>query len=159
MTKEELCNFFINRSPAIREAISTGAGWEVWLQVDFILAVRQDLQGYSAAREVPYPYSSKKLDLLIGNNEVRNPIEIKVESANKSAPFGYRLQQDVLKIKGFFIESDNFPLSRMVVGIGYSPAAKGAMQNYADQHPNSTIFRVSGTGIGVLVRSVVADTD
>lgn len=151
MTQNELCNFFINRSATIANAISTGAGWEIWAQVDFILAVRANLPGYSGAREVPYPWSKKKLDVLVGSNESRYAIEMKVESAASSAPFNIKLLQDVAKIQAY-VTDDGLPLARWVVGIGYSVPAKNDMQLYANNNPATTVYQDAGqNNIGVIV--------
>jgi|GEM_PF-1337432 len=156
MTANELCAFFIRRAPQIINAISSGAGWEIWAQVDFMIALREQFPGSSGSREVPYPWSAKKLDMIIGLNDQRYAIEMKVESATKSAPFAYRLLKDATKIETYFLQGDPQPLTKWVVGIGYSPAAKRNMVAYEQKDPANVVYQESGQdGIGVIVITVV----
>jgi hypothetical protein len=154
MTLTDTCNFFISRSAQITNAISIGMGWDVWTQVDFLLSVRRNL-GMAAAREVPYPWSSKKrLDMLIENTELQYAIEMKAESTAGNTPFGIRLLSG---IGTFSTPGNKIPLHRWVIGIGYSTAAKNDMSRYAHDNPEAVYRDAGSNGIGVITINVIPD--
>ncbi len=84
MNNVQLQNLILNDSERIAAAISTGAAWEIWMQVELVLILRA--AGVQAAREVPYPPPNERLslDVLAQDNDGRYAIELKVESANNS---------------------------------------------------------------------------
>ena len=156
MTADELFIFFKSKAPQIVNAISTGAGWEIWLQVELILAVRAAGQGYSGAREVPYPspWDRSRLDITIGHNQEYYAIEMKVESATKTKPFMDRILKDVAKIAYYEVKGSDVKLSKYVVGIGFSIAAKAQMKVYSEEHPGKAgYYQDSGLGILLIVVS------
>lgn len=156
MTADELFNFFKLKAPQIVNAISTGAGWEIWLQVELILAVRAAGQGYSGAREVRYPspWDSSRLDISIGHKQEYYAIEMKVESATKTKPFIDRILKDVTKIAHYNIQGSDVKLSKYVVGIGFSVAAKAQMKAYSENNPGlAGYYQDSGLGILLIVVS------
>ena len=63
-TAQMLALLFLAHEQRIVEAITTGAGWEIWLQVEFILWTRESSKQFdwSAARVLSYSGSSEKHD-------------------------------------------------------------------------------------------------
>jgi hypothetical protein len=64
-TAETLAKLLISHEGRITDAISTGAQWEIWLQVEFLLWIRDEgsarREDWSAARELPYPKGKKEI--------------------------------------------------------------------------------------------------
>ncbi|UTM60196.1 hypothetical protein L4174_019250 [Photobacterium sp. CCB-ST2H9] len=151
MNNQNLAYMILNDSARISEAISTGAAWEIWMQVELILLFRQG--GIQATREVPYPPPNGNwhLDALAQDNDGRYAIELKVESANNSgAAVLASAQQDVNKIVHYPAPN---PGSRWVVAIGYSVNARNALQGYANDQNNYSIYQEQNS-IGVLIITV-----
>ncbi|TFB33220.1 hypothetical protein [Pedobacter alluvionis] len=156
MTADELLNFFKLKAPQTVDAISTGAGWEIWLQTELILALRGANQGYSGARELPYPspLSRSRLDIGIGHNQEYYAIEMKVESPTRAKPFLSRILKDVTKIGYYAVQGSQVKLSKYVVGIGYGVAAKAQMKQYSiDNAGKAGYSEQSGLGILLIVVS------
>ncbi|MFC1222726.1 hypothetical protein ACFE6N_02895 [Pedobacter sp. BG31] len=152
MTADELFNFFKLKAPQTVNAISTGAGWEIWLQTELILALRDANQGYSGARELPYPspWEKSRLDIGIGHNQEYYAIEMKVESATKTKPFLNRILKDVTKIGYYAVQGSEVKLSKYVVGIGFSVAAKAQMKQYSVDNAGQAGY-CEQNGLGILL--------
>ncbi len=152
MTADELLNFFKSKAPQTVNAISTGAGWEIWLQTELILALRDANLGYSGARELPYPspWSKSRLDIGIGHNQEYYAIEMKVESAFKAKPFLSRILKDVTKIGYYSIQGSQVKLTKYVVGIAYGVAAKAQMKQYSVDNAGQTGY-CEQNGLGILL--------
>lgn len=151
MNNQNLAYMILNDSARITQAITTGAAWEIWMQVELILLFRQ--AGIQAAREVPYPPPNVnwRLDALAQDNDGRYAIELKVESANNAgAAVLASTQQDMNKIVHYPAPN---PGSRWVVAIGYSANARHALQGYANDPNNHSIYHEQNS-IGVLVTTV-----
>lgn len=151
MNNVGLQNLVFGDSGRIVEAISTGAAWEVWMQVELILILRA--AGLQAAREVPYPppNGAWRLDCICQDNAGTYAIELKVESANNAgAQIVVGIAQDRVKLANYPAQN---PGARWVLGIGYSVAAANAMQNFANNPGNNAIYAFHN-GLGVLVSTV-----
>ncbi|WP_437588274.1 hypothetical protein [Sorangium sp. So ce1000] len=150
MTNLQLQNLIIGDAARIVAAIATGAGWEVWMQVELTMQLRANQ--VQAAREVPYPppNQAQVLDILAQDALGIYAIELKVESANNAgAAIMGGIDADLMKIAGYIPN----PGTRWVVGLGYSNAALNAMQLFAANPHNNAIFAAGGA-IGVLVVTV-----
>ena len=151
MNNVQLQNLILNDSERIAAAISTGAAWEIWMQVELVLILRA--AGVQAAREVPYPPPNERLslDVLAQDNDGRYAIELKVESANNSGRAIINgINQDRQKL---LLYPQPNPGARCVVGIGYSAAALQAMADFASIRDNASIF-AHRNSVGVLVATV-----
>ncbi len=151
MTNNQLQGLILFNAQTIADAISTGAGWEIWFQVQLTLWLRA--ANAQAAREVPYPppNGGLSLDILAQDYLGQYAIELKVESAtNAGAQIINGINADILKIQQY---PQPNPGDRWVVGLGYSVTALQAMQNFANNNANNVIFAVNN-GIGVLIATV-----
>lgn len=151
MNNADLGNIIFNDSGRIIQAITTGAAWEVWMQVEMVLILRA--AGKQAAREVPYPppHANLSLDVISQDNAGQYAIELKVESAtNAGAGIINGINTDRAKIA---LYPQPNPGARWVVGIGYSVAAVRAMQAFAQNGANNAIYAYQNN-LGVLVATV-----
>src|SRR5262245_16533935 len=156
MTNLEFLELILADTSRIVSAISVGAAWEVWMQVELAILLRND--GKQVAREVPYPrpFDSLMLDLLAQDSGGdRYAIELKCESATNAGtaagrPLMTALQQDAAKIRNYDVES---LAAKWAVGIAYSSFAKSRFTDYASQFPDAVITGegVSGSGGDVCV--------
>jgi hypothetical protein len=147
----QLQNLLFADSARIIEAITTGAAWEIWMQVEMVLILRAG--GLQAAREVPYPppNANLSLDVISQDNAGRYAIELKVESANNAgAGIMNGINTDRAKIA---LYPQPNPGARWVVGIGYSVAAVRAMQAFAQNGANNAIYAYQNN-LGILVATV-----
>ena len=150
MNNHDLSNMILGDQAQIIQAISTGAAWEIWMQVELITLFRR--AGVQAAREVPYPPPNEnlRLDALAQDNQGRYAIELKVESANNAgAAVLASAQQDIVKISNYPALN---PGARWVVAIGYSGEALFDLQEFANDPANNAIYNMNI--IGVLVVTV-----
>jgi hypothetical protein len=137
MTNHDLINLIYGDGPRIVEAISTGAGWEIWMQVELGLILRA--AGKQVAREVPYPPPTANyiLDLLAGDPAGTYAIELKVESAtNAGAAIVPSINRDRTKLLNY---PPQVPGARWVVGIAYSFAATQALIAFVNNPANNAI--------------------
>ena len=151
MNNVQLQNLIFADSARIIQAITTGAAWEIWMQVELVLILRAG--GLQAAREVPYPppNANLSLDLISQDNAGRYAIELKVESANNAgAGIMNGINTDRAKIA---LYPQPNPGARWVVGIGYSVAAVQAMQAFAQNVNNNAIYAYQNN-LGILVATV-----
>lgn len=152
MTPQDIINIVLGNEPRIVDAISAGAGWEVWLQVEFVIECRA--RNWQVARELSYPGPSNYiLDFLVAEpGGARFPIELKVESAtNAGAAVITGFQNDVQKLLTY--PSDPQTATGYALGVAYSGAAKNAMQNYVGQAPNR-LYAAGPIAIGVLIETI-----
>lgn len=152
MTPQQLIICVLGDEQRIADAISAGAGWEVWMQVEFVILCRA--RGWQVAREIPYPGNTGYiLDFLLGDQQQQFPVELKVESATNAGPAVLTaFTNDVAKLASFPAN----PQSAIgyALGIAYSSVAKNAFQNYAAQGQNQNRLYQAGQSIGVLVETV-----
>jgi len=151
MNNHGLSNVILQDSWRISEAIATGAAWEIWMQVELVLLLRQ--AGIQAAREVAYPVPNQNLslDVIAQDKQGRYAIELKVESANNAgAAVLSAARQDMVKVANYPVQN---PGVRWVVAVGYSPAARNALQGFANNLANNSIYNLQN-GIGVLIATV-----
>lgn len=151
MTNQNLLALILGDEVRITQAITTGAAWEVWMQVELVVLLLQ--AGLQAARELPYPppNSTWRLDIGAQDSQGQYAIELKVESAtNAGAALLNSVQQDIVKIPNY---TPLNPGARWVVGIGYSSQARGAMYAYASSPANHAIYNEVNS-IGVLIVTV-----
>lgn len=146
---QQLAALILSASQRIQYAISTGAAWEIWIQVELLIMVRT--VGFEAARETPYPNNNNaKLDLLMKNAGHYFAIELKVESAHNS---GHSLisaiDKDVNKIASYNAANT----TRWVVSIAYSDTAKNTLHTLAQDHARNAIYDELN-GIGVFIITV-----
>lgn len=149
MTANDLLGLILGDSQRIATAISTGAGWEIWMQVELALLFRET--GFQVAREVRYPppVDSLRLDLLVQDPiGSRYAIEMKVESAtNSGAGIIASLENDLVKIGRYNVEGLT---EKWVVGIAYSNVAKERFLDLALQY-QATIVTGEANSVGVIV--------
>jgi hypothetical protein len=151
MNNVQLQNMVLGDAGRIVEAISTGAAWEVWMQVELVIILRAN--GKQAAREVPYPPPNAllRLDCLSQDQAGQYAIELKVESATSAgAAIINGINTDRAKIALYPALN---PGARWVLAIGYSVPALQAMQQYAAVVPNNSIY-LNQNGLGILVATV-----
>ncbi len=151
MNNVQLQNLILDNSERIAEAISTGAAWEIWMQVELVLILRA--AGVQAAREVPYPRPNERLslDVLAQDNDGRYAMELKVESANNSGRAIINgIDQDRHKL---LLYPQPNPGARCVIGIAYSAAALRAMEEFASIPANVSIV-AHRNGVAVLIAIV-----
>jgi hypothetical protein len=151
MTANDLLGLILSDSARIATAVSTGAQWEIWMQVELAVLFRG--AGFQVAREVPYPppVDSLRLDLLVQDPDgSRYAIEMKVESAtNSGGAIIAGLENDMVKIGRYNIES---LAEKWVVGVAYSAVAKGRFRDLALQYP-AMIITNEANSIGVIIIS------
>lgn len=149
MDPQYLITAVLGNEPRIVQAITAGAGWEVWMQVEFVLMCRD--RQWQVAREVPYPQGNQVLDFLVSAAfGERTAVELKVESANNAGRAALRLfQNDVAKLANY---NCDMLVDRYAMGIVYSDQAKQAYNEYSEQ----TVGAVYQTGqnIGVMIQDV-----
>ncbi len=147
MNVNQLANMIIVDRARIASAITTGAAWEIWMQVELVVLLVA--AGVQAAREVPYPppNGNLSLDVLAQDNAGRYAIELKVESANNSgAALLTAAKADMTKIQNYVPN----PGARWVVAIAYSGVARKALSGFAGDPTNNAIYQEADS-IGVLV--------
>ena len=152
MEKSDLQTIVFNDANRIVHAIQSGAGWEIWLQVELAILFKE-IPNFSVAREVPYepPYQSMKLDLLLRDATMKcYAIELKVESATNagSAILG-ALAQDRAKLSYY----PPGPATRWILALVYSSEAINKLAAYAERPENAAEFKIQH-GLGVLVATV-----
>lgn len=148
MNNLDIVNMLLIDRGRITQAITTGAAWEIWAQVEMVVLLRQ--QNIQAVREVAYPppNQTQSLDILAQDSAGRYAIELKVESAtNAGAALLTAAKQDMQKIQNYVLGG---PGARWVVAIGYSGAARQALSTFAAQGGNNAIYQEADS-IGVLV--------
>lgn len=156
MKPQDFVNLILADEPQIAAAISTGAAFEIWFQVELSILFRK--ANLQAARELPYPAPNAKwsLDTAIQDSDGLHAIELKVESAtNAGKAVVTAMQLDAVKIANY--TQDNVKgLTRWVVALGYSDEAKKAMQQLAasDAKKMSAYFDGPKKNIGVLLQIV-----
>lgn len=153
MTREDLVQLILNNEDRIVEAISTGAQWEVWLQVEIEIMLRREYgnlgKNVGIAREVPYG-DGCSLDLLVQDQDGTYAIELKVESANNSGRAVLKAaSEDYGKIQNY---NPGFPCSRCVVVVYYSDAATEAVHELINDPDLDTYY--GEDRIGVLIVAV-----
>ncbi len=148
MNNLDVVNMLLIDRTRITQAITTGAAWELWAQVELIVLLRSS--GINAAREVPYPapYANLSLDIIAQDAFGQYAIELKVESAtNAGAAILAAAQQDMLKIQHYILAGAG---ARWVVAVAYSAVARNALAGFAAVGVNNAIYHEADS-IGVLV--------
>ena len=153
MNIEELLGLILGDSKQIAEAISAGAGWEIWMQIEMVSILRA--AGMQVAREIHYPepFEALSVDLVASKEGTSYAIELKCETGGKSGKAGGKpiltaLESDAAKITSFSI-GPSAP-KRWVVGIAYSAPSKKKFAAYADLHSNAAAYGESNS-VGVIV--------
>lgn len=160
MTNLELLELILSDTTRITTAISTGAQWEIWMQVELSILLKN--AGMQVAREVPYPrpYDSMVLDILTQDKQgARYAIELKAESATNAGfaagqAIMTALQADAAKIKNYEVASLS---ARWAVGIAYSATSRGKFTDYAAQFPEAVITGEGVSGEGGSISVIVID--
>lgn len=148
MTNNNLVAFVLANTGRIAAAISTGAAWEIWMQVELILMLRQNQ--LQAAREVPYPGTNNYLDAMAADSQGSYAIELKVESATNS---GRALFNAVLADRTKIATYNAANTTRWVLSIAYSIDAKNALRTFAANIANNAIY-AEANSLGILVATV-----
>lgn len=150
MNNTELSHLILSDHSRIEAAISTGAAWEVWFQVEFLMLLRAAHLG--VAREVPYPPPNQALhlDVLARHNVESYAIEVKVESAtNAGNKLLAETRKDIEKIAKYTEPVD----ARWVVSLAYSDVAKHSLRGFTVQNNGHAIYHESGA-IGCMIVTV-----
>jgi hypothetical protein len=151
MGPAQLADSLLRDEQRIVNAIGVGAGWEVWMQVELAVVLRE--RGLQVAREVPYdpPALPRRiLDALASDAAGRYAIELKVESATNA---GAAVMQGVLadRVKlGYYTPAVG---NRWATGIAYSDTAKHLFEAFAATPANNASY-FHGQTIGILVGAV-----
>ncbi|AZQ13190.1 hypothetical protein [Shewanella khirikhana] len=132
----------------ISEAIATGAAWEIWMQVELMIACRR--LGWSVARELPYPapLERKRLDMMFSDGREKVALELKVESAQTSGDALMAKVEDDSHKLALYPQSPG--LSRWLLVLGYSWPVRCAMEDLERQQPERVILRIRG-GIAAML--------
>jgi hypothetical protein len=143
LTGGDIVELVLSKSDRIQNAIQSGAGWEIWLQIELAGWLRQ--HGCQVAREAPYG-DGQDLDILASKNGIAVAIEIKVEGAATAvAGFIPAVRTDVQKIQGY----NAFPVDeRLVLAVAYGGYARRTLQDYG--RDMGVTYRTDGV-IGVAV--------
>lgn len=72
-------NWAVNQSERVILAMNTSAQWEVWLQVELAVFLKQQC-GAAVLREVKYDGSQQSVDLVVRMNDRAIAVELKTES-------------------------------------------------------------------------------
>jgi hypothetical protein len=151
MNNVGLQNQIFGDSGRIVQAITTGAAWEVWMQVELVLILRA--AGLQSSREVAYPPPNGQLllDVIAQDNAGIYAIELKVESAHNAGP-AVLIGVNADRQKLLYYPQPN-PGARWAVGMCYSQVAVQAMTQFANDPADNAIFAYQNS-IGVLVATV-----
>lgn len=148
MTNNNLLNLVRANTGRIIDAISTGAAWEIWMQVELILMLRQNQM--QVARELKYPDSNNYLDARVADSQGAYAIELKVESAtNSGSAILNAILADKVKIASYNVVNT----TKWVLGIAYSAEAKYVLRTFAANIANNSIY-TEEKSIGILVVTV-----
>ena len=152
MNNVNLQNLILADCDRIAQAISTGAAWEIWMQVELVLILRA--AGVQAAREVPYPPPNQRLSLDCRRAGQCRPLRHRIEGGKRQQfrRGDHEWHQPGSRASSLLFPPHN-PGARWAVGIGYSVAALNALAQFAGNPANAAIFGHRG-GIGVLVATV-----
>lgn len=148
MTPQNLAQVILQNGQQVADAISTGSGWEVWLQVQLLLWLRQ--ANVFGAREIAYPPPNPRwhLDLIAQDAGVTYAMELKVQSANDATvDLGMGILNDLQKLALFTLIPNAV---KWAVGVAYTPSGQGVLQQLANQDPARRFFAAQAP-IGVLV--------
>ncbi|MDF2399409.1 hypothetical protein DNK59_21295 [Pseudomonas sp. TKO26] len=150
MKNTDLSHLILNDHARIEAAISTGAAWEVWFQVEFLILLRS--VHVAAAREVPYPAPNQalRLDVLAQHNVENYAIELKVESATNA---GNKLLAETQKDIDKLTQYTDPVAARWAVALGYSDVAKRGLRDFANTHKGRVIYQESGA-LGCMIATV-----
>ena len=103
MTPQNLAQALIlGNGQHVADAITTGSGWEVWLQVQLLLWLRQG--NVFGAREIPYPPPNQRwrLDVVCQDAQGSYALELKVQSANDATvDLGFGVLNDLQSLTFF----------------------------------------------------------
>ncbi|MGE7955144.1 hypothetical protein ACQKQA_00855 [Pseudomonas sp. NPDC089530] len=150
MNNNELSHIILSDHSRIEAAISTGAAWDVWFQVEFLMLLRA--AHMDVAREVPYPPPNRtlRLDVLASHNVESYAIEAKVESAtNAGGKLLTETRKDIEKIAKYTEPVE----ARWVVALGYSDEAKRMLRGFTAENSGQAIYHEAGA-IGCMIFSV-----
>ena len=148
MTPQNLAQVILVNGQQVADAITTGSGWEVWLQVQLLLWLRQN--NIFGAREIAYPPPNNRwrLDLITQDPSGAYAMELKVQSANDATvDLGMGVLNDIQKLS-FFTAIPT--AAKWAVGVAYTPSGQQTLQALANQNPQGRYF-ASQNPIGVLV--------
>ncbi|WIE47524.1 hypothetical protein [Pseudomonas sp. GM17] len=150
MRNTELSHIILSDHSRIEAAISTGAAWEVWFQVEFLLLLRA--AHLSTAREIPYPPPNQALhlDLLAQQGVESYAIEVKVESATNA---GNKLLAETCKDIEKIAKYTEPVEARWVVSLAYSDVAKHSLRGFTEENSGHAIYNEAGS-IGCMIFSV-----
>lgn len=147
MEPSDLIDLILQHEHDWIEAISTGAGWELWGQVEVskYLLRRYGVMG----REVPYSGSTKSVDIAVQIAKQNYFIEMKVESARNSGTFAGEsllkaVGDDLAKIRQFEGQGHIW-----VLVIAYSIASKSELLEMSSDAP--TFLYKTGKVLGIAV--------
>jgi len=132
MNEKDLVNLVLGDHERIATAVSAGAAWEIWMQVELLMLLQA--QRVQCAREVPYPSSAQKADILASHNGVNYVIELKVESATNAGPgIAVAVSADIQKLK-----RGRWPTgyALWVCAIAYSVTGREALKKLAPDLAN-----------------------
>lgn len=127
---EQVTNLILQKHEKISEAITTGAAWEIWMQVELYLWLKQ-LTGIQVSREIRYSSeSNQRFDILVATVDNHYTIELKVQSAtNATLQYLSNFSNDINKI-----EESNKAGKKWVIGIAYSAEVHKINMEIAKAH-------------------------
>lgn len=154
MTPDQLIDLVLFYESGILEAISLGARYEGWLQVELGKAIKR--LGYDVTLEKQYPGTKRRVDFHFSAHQTEYWVELKVESPSKSRQFGGRRYgsgpNDIDKLQ--ILLTDEFkgePENLWFLNVGHSESALSAMEEMYGDVPASYLGR--GQAIAVAIYS------
>jgi hypothetical protein len=161
---DQFLNLILGISGRIKQAVTAGAQFEIWMQVELYLLLLENR--IAVARELNYADNRRSLDLLIGNGQGDYAaVELKVQSGGPGGLIGGKpridaVEDDIRKVREFKdVTLTRGPggtvpvVARWVVAIVYGVEPKQRLRELG-QHFNT----LSGEGHGILVMVIDADT-
>ncbi len=151
MNASDLTDLILNLSDRIVRAVTTGADWEIWLQVEIALALEE--KGITVTREVKYPSNFNwQLDFLVGVGLDLCAIELKVQSAlGRALELWSGIDSDLTKLDNFNLQ--NMKINKWAVGVAHNKEGQEALEQITKMLPSMNrqcSYRASGT-VGVIV--------
>lgn len=136
-------NWTVEKNIAIRSAMQTNAQWEIWLQVEMALFLKEKYG--DVIREANYDDSRKSLDIIVQYKKQAIAIELKTESLKTGLVSGQPMFKALMSDMGKLQENKLSELVRemecnrltlIVIGIGHASKYQKDSQKVLEQGMN-----------------------
>jgi hypothetical protein len=129
MEMYEIAGLILEMELKIQSVIETGAQWEIWLQAELAIALREKY--HVMGRELPVFGTRETVDIGFTLNNVVHAIELKVEGATTSNKFagvslGAGVGADIEKLER--LDVDGLPCKKWACCVAWSPKGKESLQ-------------------------------